>query len=91
MTVPDCMSEYESLGAKMFGRPRHFTKLKSVGLRDRPKYSATNLKKVFEDLTERRSEKMSEGQRRIAFQSRKGLCNTLVSFLFSYIYSIFQS
>lgn len=73
MTVPDCMLEYETVAAKVFGRPRFFTTLR-FGLVDRTKYKATTLKKVFEDVTERRSE--SKGQRRITFPSKRGLCKT---------------
>lgn len=84
MTVPDCMLEYETLAAKVFGRPRLFTALR-FGLVDRTKYKATDLKKVFEDVTERRSEQTSKDQRRITFPSKRGLCKTLVPFPFSYI------
>lgn len=83
MTVPDCMLEYETLAAKVFGRPRFVTTL-NFGLVDRTKYKAIRLKKVFEDATERRSEQISKGQRRITFPSKRGLCKTLVSFPFSF-------
>lgn len=78
MTVPDCMLEYESLAAEVFGRPRFFTTLR-FGVVDRTKYEAAKLKKVFVDVTERRRETI-QGQRRIAFPSKRGLCKTLVSF-----------
>lgn len=82
MTVPDCKLEYENLAVKVFGKSRHFTTL-NFGLVDRTKYDAANVKKVFEEVTERRSEKISKGQRRITFPSKRGLCKTLVSFPFS--------
>lgn len=78
MTVPDCMLEYETLAAKVFGRPRIFIALR-FGLVDRTKYKAADLKKVFENVTERRSEPTSSGQRRIPFPSKRGLCKTSVS------------
>lgn len=78
MTVPDCMLEYETLGAKAFGRPRIFNTLR-FGLVDRTKYKADDLKKVFENVAERRSEQTSSDQRRIPFPSKRGLCKTSVS------------
>ena len=81
MTVPDCKLEYENVAEKVFGKPRHITTL-NFGLVDRTKYDAANLKKVFEEVTKRRSEQISHGQR-ITFPSKSGLCKTLVSFPFS--------
>ncbi|MCJ1424450.1 hypothetical protein MMC29_002338 [Sticta canariensis] len=78
MTVPDCKLEYENLAVKVFGKPRHFTTL-NLGLVDRTKYDAASLKKVFEEVTERRSEQTSKGQRRITFPSKRGLCKTFVT------------
>lgn len=75
MTVPDCMLEYESLAAEVFGRPRFFRALR-FGVVDRTKYEAAKLKKVFEEVTERRREQTIQGQRRIAFPSKRGLCKT---------------
>ena len=82
MTVPDCKLEYENVGVKVFGKPRYFTTLR-WGVVERTKYNAANLKKVFEEVTERRSEQTSKGQRRITFPSKRGLCKTLVCFPFS--------
>lgn len=81
MTVPDCKLEYEKVAVKVFGKPRHITTL-NFGIVDRTKYDAAKLRKVFEEVTERRSEQISHGQR-ITFPSKRGLCKTLVSFPFS--------
>lgn len=80
MTVPDCMLEYKTLASKVFGRPQIFTKI-HFGLRDRPKYKAENLRKAFEDITERRSTRTDQ---KITLSSKRGLCKTLVPFSFSY-------
>lgn len=77
MTVLDCIHEYKSLGEEVFGKSRIFSSLRFV-MENRPKYKAANLKKVFEDVTERRSEQTSEIPRRITFPSKRGLCKTLV-------------
>ena len=82
MTVPDCMTEYENLGDKVYSKPRFFNTLR-FGPIDRSKYNAVNLKEFFEDVTRRRSEKISNGKR-ITFPSQRGLCKTLVSLSFSY-------
>lgn len=81
MTVPDCIVEYEKLGEKVFGRPRHLITL-NLGLIDRTKYDAEDLTKVFQDVAKRRSEQGNRNQRRITFPSKRGLCKTLVSFPF---------
>ena len=83
MTVPDCIDEYEKLGGNVFGKPRFFTML-NFGFVDRTKYDAENLKRVFQDVTKRRTEK-DMGQRRITFPSKRGLCKTSV-FLIIFLY-----
>ena len=75
MTVPDCITEYENLSQEVFGKPRFFTTLR-FGVGNRTKYRAAKLKKVFEDVTERRSEQSEDG--RVTFPSERGLCRTLV-------------
>lgn len=82
MTVPDCMLEYETLASKVFSRPQILTTL-NFGLVDRTKYKAKDLQKVFEDVTERRSEQTD--QIRITFPTKRGLCQTLVPFSFPLI------
>ena len=79
MTVPDCISEYETLGQEVFGKPRFFTTLR-FGVGNKTKYRANELKKVFENVTERRSEQSSHG--RVKFPSERGLCRTSVLHLF---------
>ena len=79
MTVPDCLWEYRNLGGEIFGKPRFFTQLR-FALVNRTKYDGARLKKVFEDVTARRSERLPETDSRITFPSKRGLCKTLVSF-----------
>src|SRR5438034_7689500 len=81
MTVPDCLQEYGHLGGEIFGKPRFFTQLR-FGLITRTKYKGARLKRVFEDVTARRSEHVQGTDNRITFRSRRGLCKTLVSLTF---------
>ena len=77
MTVPDCLSEYERLGKEVFGKPRFFTTLR-FGIGSKTKYKGKKLKKVFEDVTARRSEQVNGPRTRTTFPSERGLCRTLV-------------
>ena len=52
MTVDDCIKEYKTLGAKVFGNPRRFSK----GAIIRHKYSSKNFEEVVRDLSSRYSE-----------------------------------
>lgn len=74
MTVKDCMDEYENLGGEIFGKPRFFTQL-NFGIIKRTKYKGERLKRVFEDVTARRSE-LATTDNRITFPSKAGLCKT---------------
>ena len=77
MTVPDCISEYRSLGQEVFGKPRLFTTLR-FGVGNRTKYKAARLERVFKDVTKRRNEQPepSETYGKITFPSGRGLCTT---------------
>ncbi len=76
MTVPDCISEYRTLGQEVFGKPRIFSTLR-FGVGHRYKYKAARVEKVFKDVARRRNEKPGNiAPRRIAFPSGKGLCTT---------------
>lgn len=76
MTVPDCLSEYRTLGQEVFGKPRMISTLK-FGLGVRHKYKASRLEKVFEDVAKRRNEQPGPGETgKITFPSRRGLCAT---------------
>lgn len=77
MTVPDCLKEYRSLGGKIFGNPRIFTQMR-FGLGRRTKYQGEKLKKVFEDVTARRSEQGESSLSRVTFPFKPGLCKTSV-------------
>ena len=75
MTVLDCIIEYRNLAQQMFGKPRVLTR--QIGS-DRYKYNADELEEAFKEFTNRRSEKIQQGEefRRITFPSGKGLCRT---------------
>lgn len=79
MTVRDCMKEYREVGDKMFGSPRFFTSYR-FGVVDRTIYKGSKSRKVFQEVAERRTEQMNEGQRRITIASERGLCRTSVPF-----------
>jgi hypothetical protein len=81
MTVPDCLHEYESLGGEIFGKPRFFCQIR-FGLGNRTKYDGARLRKVFEDVTARRS---AQNDSRITFPFKRGLCKTSVKVSISYI------
>ena len=76
MTVPDCIYEYESLGHRVFGKPRVFTKM-NFAVSNRYKYKAERLEKVIKEVTKRRNKQSdSETFAQITFPSEKGLCTT---------------
>ena len=77
MSVPDCIEEYMTLGDEVFGNPRTFNTLRfKIG--NRAKYDTTKLERVFQDVTERRSEKIDESHNdsRVKFPSNPGMCKT---------------
>ncbi len=53
MNVDDCISEYETLGKKVFGRPRT-GHIRSILWWPRDKYDHGNLEAVIEDVVKRR-------------------------------------
>jgi hypothetical protein len=75
MTIQDCIEEYEGLGREVFGKPRILCTMR-LGVGNRAKYSASKLEKVFEDVSVRRNEHLSELDRNIHFPSGPGLCKT---------------
>jgi len=77
MTVADCLQEYQTLGKLVFGKPRFFTQLRfKVG--KRPKFRESNLKKVFQEVTNRRCEKREFHDGVVTFHMKdwEGLCQT---------------
>ena len=59
MSLPDCIKEYKSVGEEVFGWPCFFsTVMFMVGKREN--FVAATLKNVFEDVTARRTEHLSE-------------------------------
>jgi len=77
MSVPECIKEYKALGERVFGSPYFFTTLR-FGVVKQPKFNATNLKEVFEDVTARRSERANASHERMRFPFKRGVCKTLV-------------
>lgn len=55
MTVADCLVEYKSLGAEIFGKPRKIHQM-SVFVTKRTKYDARRLHNVVADVVARRKE-----------------------------------
>ena len=53
MNIDDCIGEYETLGEKVFARPRRFH-IRSPFFYIRDKYSAKVLESVLEDVVSRR-------------------------------------
>ena len=53
MNIDDCIGEYETLGEKIFARPRLFH-IRSPLFRIRSKYNAKVLETVLEDVVSRR-------------------------------------
>lgn len=75
MTVADCLVEYKTLAAQIFGKPRTFHQLR-VPFIKRNKYDASMLHRVFSDVVERRREK---GQLPVdRLPSRDLICRTYV-------------
>lgn len=53
MSIDDCISEYETLGDRVFGRPRWFH-IRSPMFYARDKYSTEALEDVLKDVVSRR-------------------------------------
>ncbi|MCJ1249551.1 hypothetical protein MMC30_006777 [Trapelia coarctata] len=82
MCVPECQKEYRTLGEKVFGNPHTVTTLR-FGIVKRPKFSAANLREVFEDVTARRSELVNQNdfEPKMTFPLKRGVCRTFVTTL----------
>lgn len=74
MNVDECLREYENLGAKVFGQPRHLTQL-HIPFLHRHKFDAMKAEEVFKEVSRRRSE-YQENEHRIEFRSDRGICRT---------------
>ena len=68
MTVDDCIDEYKTLGAKIFGHPRPFAK----GALIYHKFDYRVLEAVIKDVTSRNSERVEYNT--IDFPSDEELC-----------------
>ncbi|KAL2046843.1 hypothetical protein N7G274_000861 [Stereocaulon virgatum] len=77
MSIDDCISEYEQLGGKVFGRPRH-VHLRSPLFFPRDKYASRRLRNVVSDVVKRRVPKESffPGGTNFAFDENR--CRTVV-------------
>lgn len=70
MPVSDCLREYETVGSRVFGRPRFFTQIR-FGIFRRAKFCESDLEEVVQEVTDRRCEK-------------RPLCNDPVTFHVKY-------
>lgn len=75
MTVADCKEEYKGLGEEVFGKPRMFCTLR-FGVGNRARYRASKLKEVFQDVSARREEYLTDPDRGIMFPSAPGMTKT---------------
>lgn len=75
MNVDECISEYETLGAEVFGHPRKFH-IRSLLFWPRDKYNYKTLENVVRDVVRRRVPKVAEfpGGRNFAFYENR--CRT---------------
>jgi hypothetical protein len=75
MSIDDCIYEYEQLGGKVFGHPRHFH-LRSPLFLPRDKYASRRLRNVVSDVVKRRVPKESffPGGTNLAFDENR--CRT---------------
>ena len=76
MTVADCITEYENLAQMIFGRPRFFVAMR-FGMGGRCKYDHKAAEKVFQDVVERRNQKVPSGRFvKVKFPMDRGACAT---------------
>ena len=85
MNIDDCIREYESLGAKVFGHSRMFH-LRSPLWWPRDKYNHKTLEDVVKDVVKRRVPKVAEfpGGRNFAFDENR--CRT-----YGWAFRVFQT
>lgn len=79
MTVADCLEEYKTLAAEIFGKPRMLHQLRVPWVKS-TKYDALKLEKVFSYVVQRRQEDSGDAQ--LPFDrlpSRELICRTCVS------------
>ena len=74
MTVEECISEYQSLGAQVFGNPRPF----SFGGIPWYKFDYRVLESVIQDVTARYGDKLEIGDE-VPFSSNEDFCRTYVN------------
>ena len=79
MAVSDCLREYETVGSRVFGRPRFFTQLQ-FGIFRRPKFRESDLEEVVQEVTGRRCEKRPSGSEPVTLHVKywEDLCRTSV-------------
>ena len=80
MSVADCLHEYESLGGKVFGKPNFLNELSFFYIPRvrRTKYDSDLLRKVLEDVANRREEhsKSLSNDEPQMYSERRGICGT---------------
>lgn len=76
MTVAHCITEYENLAQRIFGRPRFFIAMR-FGMGSRCKYDHNAAEKVFQDVVERRNQQAPGGRFvKVRFPMGRGACAT---------------
>ncbi|KAK4162953.1 acyl transferase/acyl hydrolase/lysophospholipase [Cladorrhinum sp. PSN259] len=81
MTVDDCISEYEKLAGDVFGHPRTFHQVGSLGaFIHRHKFSASKLERAIKDVVQRRGETPNnrDDSEAVLFGTPRGLCRALI-------------
>jgi hypothetical protein len=79
MTVLDCLREYETVGSRVFGKPRFFTQIR-FGIFRRAKFRESDLEEVVQEVTNRRCERRPLGSDPVPFHVNywEDLCRTSV-------------
>ena len=74
MTVADCMQQYETLGDRVFGRPRRFHIRRPPWI-PKEKYNHKHLEEVMKDVVKSRD---PSGTSQAKFTSNEDMCRTYV-------------
>lgn len=78
MTVEDCIQQYETLGDRVFGRPRRFHIRKAPWIL-REKYNHKHLEEVMKEVVKSHD---PSGKSQAKFTSNDDMCRTYVVQLF---------
>lgn len=70
MSIDDCISVYDQLGEKIFGRPRWF-QVYSPLFWPRAKYNHKTFEKIIQDLVDKRILQNGPGRRNLAYDENR--------------------